>query len=187
MITSNDLKNGMTIMFNGVIHTILEFQHIKPGKGHAFVRTKLKNIENGSIFEHTYRAKEPIEQAIVEKKYLQYIYRDKNLFYFMDTETYEQIAVDLEKMKDHLDYLKEEAMLHFTFYEGQVLEVTLPDFMNLAVTGALPGVRGDTAQGGTKPVTLETGKVVQVPLFINEGDVLKIDTRTGRYVERVKS
>ena len=186
MITSNDLKNGMTIIYNGIIHQILEFQHIKPGKGHAFVRTKLKNLINGSIFEYTYRAKEPIEQAIVDKKSLQYIYRDKNLYYFMDIETYEQIPID-EKLLEHLlDFMMEEVMVSFTFYNDEIIEASLPDFMGIKVAEALPGVKGDTVQGGTKPVTLETGKVVQVPLFINEGDTLKIDTRTGRYIERMK-
>ena len=186
MITSNDLKNGMTIIHNGVLHQILEFQHIKPGKGHAFVRTKLKNLNSNAIFEHTFRAKEPIEQAIVDKKQLQYIYRDKNMFYFMDPETYEQMPVNEEKLTHCLDYLKEEELVHFTFYNAEIVEANIPDFINLKVVEALPGIKGDTVQGGTKPVTLETGKVVQAPLFINEGDVLKIDTRTGRYIERVK-
>ena len=176
----------MTIVHNGVLHQILEFQHIKPGKGHAFVRTKLKNLTSNAIFEYTFRAKEPIEQAIVDKKQLQYIYRDKNMFYFMDTDTYEQMPVNGEKLEHCLDYLKEEEMVHFTFYNNDIIEATIPDFINLKVTEALPGIKGDTVQGGTKPVTLETGKIVQAPLFINEGDVLKIDTRTGRYIERVK-
>lgn len=185
MITSNDLKNGMTIIFNNVVHQILEFQHIKPGKGHAFVRTKLKNLNTNAIFEHTYRAKEPIEQAIVDKKQLQFLYRDKNLYYFMDPETYEQIPVDQEIVKDLLDFMLEETMVQFTFYKNEIIEAFLPDFMNIKVVEALPGLKGNTVQGGTKPVTLDGGKIIQAPLFINEGDVLRIDTRTGRYIERV--
>lgn len=186
MITSNDLKTGMTIIHNGVLHEVVEFQHIKPGKGHAFVRTKLKNLVNFTLFEFTFRSKQPMEQAIVDKKQLQYLYRDKNIFYFMDPETYDQIPVDIHFVEDYLEYMKENEFIHFTLYNGDVVKIDMPDFINLKVQHALPGVKGDTAQGGSKPVTLETGKVVQVPLFINEGDVLKIDTRTGKYVERVK-
>ncbi|HON44768.1 MAG: elongation factor P [Planctomycetes bacterium] len=186
MISSNDLKNGMTIIFNDVIHEVVEFQHIKPGKGHAFVRTKLKNLKTNAIFENTYRAKEPIEQAIVDKRNLQYLYRDRDLFYFQDPDTYDQIPIDIHIIEPLLDYLKEEDMVFFRFYEGEVVEAVLPDFIVLRVTEALPGLKGDTVQGGTKPVTLETGKVIQVPLFINQDDLVKVDTRTGRYIERVR-
>ncbi len=186
MITSNDLRNGMTIIYNGVIHEVVDAQHIKPGKGHAFVRTKLKNMITNALFEYSFRAKEPLEQAIVEKKELHYLYRDKDVFYFMDSANYEQTPVHQTKIEGLLEYLKEEQSVYFTFFNNEVIEASLPDFINLKVTEASPGVKGDTVQGGTKPVTLETGKVVQVPLFINEGDILKIDTRTGRYVERVK-
>ncbi len=186
MITSNDLRNGMTIIYNGVIHEVIDAQHIKPGKGHAFVRTRLKNLVTNSQFEYSFRAKEPLEQAIVEKKELKYSYREKDYIYFLDSSNYEQIPVPIEKMQALLEYLKEEESVYFTFYNNEVVEAYLPEFMVFKVTEALPGVKGDTVQGGTKPVTLETGKVVQVPLFINEGDMLKIDTRTGRYVERVK-
>lgn len=186
MITSNDLRNGMTIIYNGVIHEVVDAQHIKPGKGHAFVRTRLKNLVNGSQFEYSFRAKEPLEQAIVDKRELKYSYRDKDVIYFMDGSTFEQVPVHVEKVQTLLEYLKEEEIVYFTFYEGQVIEASLPEFMTFRVKEALPGIKGDTVQGGSKPVTLETGKVVLVPLFIVEGDVLKIDTRTGRYVERVK-
>ena len=185
-LSSNDLKSGMTIFHNGSVHQVVEAHHIKPGKRHAFVRTKLKNLTNGSIFEINFRDRDDIEQAIVEKRVLQYLYRDKDLFYFMDPESYEQIPVNKEVIEHTLDYLKEQGNVTFTFYEERVLEASLPDFIALKVTEALPGLKGDTVQGGTKPVTLETGKVVQVPLFINEGDYLKIDTRTGKYVERTK-
>lgn len=186
MITSNDLKNGMTIIHNSTVHEILDFQHIKPGKGHAFVRTKLKNLKNGTIFEHTFRAKEPLEQAIVDKTQLQYLYRDKNMFYFMDNETYEQTPVDERLILPYIDYLIEEQMVSFVFYDGEIIDVSFPEFINLRVTSAAPGAKGNTAQGATKPVTLETGKEIQAPLFINEGDLLRVDTRNGKYVERVK-
>lgn len=185
MVSSNDLKAGMTILYKDTIHEVVECQHIKPGKGHAFVKTRLKNMTNGTIFEYSYRAKESIDQAIVEKKDLQYLYKDKDLYYFMDPETYEQIPVNKSQIEPLLEYLKEQQTIYFTLYQGHAVSVELPDFINLKVVQALPGIKGDTAQGGTKPVTLETGKVVQAPLFINQGDVIKVDTRTGRYIERV--
>lgn len=185
MISSNDLRPGMTIVHRDAVHEVVEYQHIKPGKGHAFVRAKLKNMINGSIFEENFRSKQPLDQAIVEKKELEYLYRDKDMFYFMDPENYEHTPVSQKILEPLLEYLKEGEKVYFTFYQGQVLQVNLPDFMSLKVAFTLPGVKGDTAQGGTKPATLETGKVVQVPLFINEGDKLKIDIRTGRYIERV--
>ncbi len=187
MVSSNDLRPGITIILNSVIHQVIGSQHIKPGKGPAFVKAKVKNLITGSIFEHTFRAKESIEQAIIEKKALQFLYRDKNLYYFMDQETYEQTPINEDKVAHTLDFLREEDVVNFTFYEGEPIDVSLPDFVSLTVTEALPGAKGDTATGGSKPVTLETGKVIQVPLFINEGEILKIDTRTGRYVERVKT
>lgn len=186
MITSNDLKSGMTIIYNGIIHEVVEAQHIKPGKGHAFVRTRLRNLVNGATFEYSFRAKEPIDQAIIEKRELKYSYREKEMMYFMDPTSYEQVAVPNDKVKHLLGFLREEETVYFTFYGTEVIEANLPEFILLKVTEALPGLKGDTVQGGSKPVTLETGKVVQVPLFISEGDVLKIDTRTGKYVERVK-
>lgn len=186
-MNSNDLRPGITIVLNKVLHEILENQHVKPGKGPAFVKAKVKNLITGSIFEHTFRAKEPVEQAIVEKTTLQYLYQDRDLYYFMDSETYEQTPINKDKIAHCLDYLKENEPVHFMFFDGQVIDAKLPDFVNLEVTEALPGVKGDTASGGSKPVTLETGKVIQVPLFIKQGEFLKIDTRTGRYVERVKN
>lgn len=177
----------MTIIYNGVVHQVVDAKHVKPGKGHAFVRTKLKNLINGAMFEYNFKDRDDIEQAIVEKRSLQYSYQDKNLFYFMDPATFEQVPVNKEIIEPMLDYLKEQGAVTFTFYNDQVVEAILPDFIALKVVEALPGLKGDTVQGGTKPVTLETGKVVQVPLFINEGDLLKIDTRTGKYVERTKA
>lgn len=185
-MNSNDLRSGMTIILNNVVHEVIGSQHIKPGKGPAFVKSKLKNLNTGSTFEHTFRAKEPVEQAIVEKKQMQYLYRDKNLFYFMDPETYEQIPIPEEKIEDFLKFLKENETVSFKIYEGEILQSAMPDFVYLEVTESLPGAKGDTAQGATKPAVLETGLEIQVPLFIKEGETLKIDTRTGKYVERVK-
>lgn len=184
-MNSNDLRSGMTILLNNVVHEVIESQHHKPGKGPAFVRSKLKNLNTGSIFEQTFRAKEPLTQAIVEKKQMQYLYRDKNLFYFMDPETYEQMPIPEEKIADFLKFLKENDNISFKIYEGEILQMTMPDFVFLEVTESLPGAKGDTAQGATKPAVLETGLEVQVPLFIKEGETLKIDTRNGKYVERV--
>lgn len=185
-MNSNDLRGGMTILIKGVVHEVIESQHHKPGKGPAFVRSKLKNLNTGSIFEQTFRAKESLEQAIVDKKDMQFLYRDKNLFYFMDPETYEQIPVPEDKVSQYLGFLKENDNVFFKMYEGEILQTTMPDFVFLEVTESLPGAKGDTAQGATKPATLETGLEIQVPLFIKEGEVLKIDTRTGKYVERMK-
>ncbi|MBL7223179.1 MAG: elongation factor P [Candidatus Brocadiae bacterium] len=185
MITSNDLKNGMTLILRGVLHEIIYFQHIKPGKGHAFVRTKLRNLQNGSVIENTFRAKEPVEQAYVERKTLEYIYRDGQNYYLMDPETYEQLPVSADRFKDSAQYLRENTEIVVTFHGSDILGVTIPDTVDLKVTQAPPGVKGDTATGGSKPVTLETGAIVQAPLFINAGDSIRVDTRTGNYVTRV--
>ncbi|WP_372366886.1 elongation factor P [Candidatus Uabimicrobium sp. HlEnr_7] len=184
-MNSNDLRSGMTILMNNVVHEVVESQHHKPGKGPAFVRTKLKNLNTGSIFDHTFRAKESLTQAIVEKKQMQYLYRDKNLFYFMDPDSYEQMPIPEEKVKGYLKFLKENDSISFKIYEGEVLQTAMPDFVNLVITESLPGAKGDTAQGATKPAVLETGLEVQVPLFIKEGETIKVDTRNGKYVERV--
>lgn len=185
MITSNDLKNGMTLIVKGALHEIIRFQHIKPGKGHAFVRTKLRNVQTGAVVEHTFRAKEPVEQAFVEKKPLEYIYRDGQHYYLMDPETYEQIPLSAAFFKGKEQFLKENIEILVTFHDTDIIGVSIPDTVDLKVTSAPPGVKGDTAAGGSKPVTLETGAVVQAPLFIREGDTLRVDTRTGDYVTRV--
>jgi elongation factor P len=186
MITSNDLRNGMHIVFEGEVYTVVEFEHVKSANRRAIVRVRLKNMNTGTIVEHKYQGKEAVEQATLDKRELHYLYRDKNLYYFMDNDTSEQMSVDVEKIKHLLDYLKEDGIVNFTFYEGEAVDIGLPDFIELKVTHALPGVKGDTVQGGSKPVTLETGKELQVPLFINEGDVVRIDTRINRYIERVQ-
>jgi len=184
MITSNDLKNGMTLVVKGNLHQLIQFQHIKPGKGHAFVRTKLRNVRTGSVVEHTFRAKEPVEQAIVEKHPYEYLYRDGTYYYLMAPETFEQIPVPAEALGDKAQFLKENTELLVTFHGSEILDVSLPDTVVLEVVETPPGVKGDTVSGATKPATLETGAVVQVPLFVNEGDRVRVDTRTATYLER---
>ncbi|MFW6162262.1 MAG: elongation factor P, partial [Planctomycetota bacterium] len=163
MITSNDLKKGMTLVVKGQLHQLLQFQHIKPGKGPAFVRTKLRNLATGSTIEHTFRAKEPVEQAIVEKRPLEYIYRDASSYVLMDPDTYEQLHVPPEVFGGKEQFLKENTHILVTFHGTEIIDVALPDSVELEVTEAPPGIKGDTASGATKPATLETGAVVQVP------------------------
>jgi len=182
MVSTNDLKNGMTIIWNGQIHQIVEFQHVKPGKGHAFVRTKLKNLKTGQVIENIFKAKEDVEQAIIERRIVQYLYRDANNLVFMDNNTYEQIEVPISQTEHLLPYLKENEEVTAVMHEGEVIDVALPFTVELKVVSAPPGVKGDTAAGGTKPVKVETGATIQAPLFINEGDVIKVDTRTGEYL-----
>jgi elongation factor P len=184
MITSNDLKNGMTLVVKGQLHQLIQFQHIKPGKGHAFVRTKLRNIATGGVIEHTFRAKEPVEQAIVEKRPLEYLYRDGSYYYLMDPETYDQTPVSPEVFQGKEKFLKENTELLVTFHGSDILDIQLPDSVVLEVVQAPPGVKGDTASGATKPITLETGAVVQAPLFVSQGDKVRVDTRSGLYLER---
>ena len=184
MVSTNEFKNGMTIIWNGRIHQIVEFQHVKPGKGHAFVRTRLKNVRTGQVVENIFKAKEDVEQAIIERHIVQYLYRDTTNLVFMDTNTYEQIEVPISSAENLLPYLKENEEVTAVMYEGEVIDVALPYTVELKVVSAPPGVKGDTATGGTKPVEVETGATVQAPLFINEGDVIKVDTRTGEYLTR---
>lgn len=185
MITSNDLKNGMTLVVKGVLHQLVQFQHIKPGKGHAFVRTKLRNVQTGALVEHTFRAKEPVEQAFVERKTLEYLYRDGQSYVLMDPETYEQTPLSVDRFAGKEKFLKENIGVTVTLHGTDIIDVQIPDTVDLAVTSAPPGVKGDTVSGATKPVTVETGAVVQVPLFVTEGDIIRVDTRNGQYVTRV--
>jgi elongation factor P len=184
MITSNDLKTGMTLVVKGSLHQIIQFQHIKPGKGPAFVRTKLRRLDTGAVIEHTFRAKEPVEQAFIEKRKLEYLYRDGDDYYVMDPETYEQFPINVALFGGKEKFLKENTELLLAFHGESVIDVQLPDSMILEVTETVPGVRGDTVSGATKDATLETGATVQVPLFINEGDCVRVDTRSGDYLER---
>lgn len=185
MISAGDFKNGLTVEIEGNIYQILEFQHVKPGKGAAFVRTKLKNIINGGAVEKTFRPNEKFEQARIDRKDMQYLYQDGDLFNFMDVETYDQIALNEDAIGDSLKFVKENEMVKICSHNGNVFAVEPPLFVELAITETEPGFKGDTAQGATKPATVETGAVVYVPLFVEQGDVLKIDTRTGEYLSRV--
>ena len=181
-----DFRNGVTIELEGNIYQIIEFQHVKPGKGAAFVRTKLKNIVSGGVVEKTFRPTEKFENAHIERKEMQYLYQDGDLYYFMDMETYEQQPIDSSKLGPAFQFVKENTMCTLVSYKGSVFSVEAPNFMELEVTATEPGVRGDTATNVTKPATLETGAIIKVPLFINEGEKIQVDTRTGEYLGRVK-
>lgn len=185
MVSAGDFKNGLTIEVEGNIYQILEFQHVKPGKGAAFVRTKLKNIISGSTVERTFRPSEKFPKAHIERKDMQYLYSDGELFHFMDGETYEQIAVNAEAIGDALKFVKENVEVKICSHKGSVYAVEPPLFVELAITETEPGFKGDTAQGATKPAVVETGATVYVPLFVDQSDVIKIDTRTGEYLSRV--
>ena len=184
MITTNDLKNGMTVIYDGTLFEVLYFQHVKPGKGGAFVRTKLKNLNTGAIIEKTFRAGEKIEQAILETKKMQYLYHDEH-YNFMDNETYEQIPISREQIGDRERFLIENVEVTMVFYKGQPISIELPTTIDAKVVITGPGVKGDTVGQSYKPAEIETGTKIQVPLFINEGDIIRIDTRTGEYVTRV--
>ncbi|TAL30722.1 MAG: elongation factor P [Spirochaetes bacterium] len=186
MITSNDFKRGVVIKLDGELFTVLEYQHVKPARGAAFVRTKLKSVRRGSVVDKTFRGGEKIEDVHIESKTMQYLYQEGDGLVFMDMESYEQESIGMEAVGNILDYIKEGDTVAMSYYEGRALTIEPPTFVALKVVYAEPGVKGDTATNVTKPVKLETGAQVHVPLFVNEGDVLKIDTRTGEYVERVK-
>ena len=185
MISAGDFKNGVTLEIEGNIYQILEFQHVKPGKGAAFVRMKLKNIINGGAVERTFRPTEKFPKAHIDRKDMQYLYSDGELYHFMDVETYDQIALNEEAIGDSLKFVKENDMVKICSHKGNVFAVEPPLFVELAIIETEPGFKGDTAQGATKPATVETGAIVYVPLFVENGDVLKIDTRTGEYLSRV--
>ena len=185
MISASDFRNGITIELDGNVCQIIEFQHVKPGKGAAFVRTKLKDIINGGVTERTFRPTEKFLQARVDRKDMQYLYADSDLFNFMDTETYEQIALNSDVVGDALKFVKENEMVKVNSYNGNVFAIEPPLFVELEITETEPGFKGDTATGATKPATVETGAQVNVPLFVSTGDKIKIDTRTGEYLSRV--
>lgn len=185
MISAGDFKNGVTVEIDGNIYQILEFQHVKPGKGAAFVRTKLKNIISGGVVEKTFRPTEKFPKAHIDRKDMQYLYRDGDLFNFMDVETYDQIALNEDVVGDSLKFVKENEVVKICSHNGNVFSVEPPLFVELTITETEPGFKGDTAQGATKPATVETGAIVMVPLFVEQGDVLKIDTRSGEYLSRV--
>ena len=185
MISAGDFRYGVTLEIDGNVVQILEFQHVKPGKGAAFVRTKLKNVINGGVVEKTFRPTEKFPQARIDRVDMQYLYADGDLFNFMNMETYDQMAVDKDTVGDSLKFVKDNEMVKVCSHNGEVFAIEPPLFVELEVIETEPGFAGNTAQGATKPATVETGAQVQVPLFVNQGDKLKIDTRTGEYLSRV--
>jgi len=184
LISTSDFKRGLTIELNGEIYSIVDFQHVKPGKGGAFVRTKLKNLKSGLVLDKTFRAGEKMEQAIIDKKTMQYLYSNGSDYCFMNKENYEQISLSKEQISEIVDLLKEGNDVDVTFCKGELVGAELPNFMSLKVIKTMPGVKGNTVSGALKPATLETGAIIQVPLFIKEGDIIKIDTREKKYIER---
>ena len=184
MVTAGDFRNGVTFEYEGNVLQVVEFQHVKPGKGAAFVRTKCKNVKTGSVVERTFSPTEKFENAQVDRREMQYLYTDGDLYYFMDMESYEQMPIGADKLDDNFKFVKEEMMCKIVSYKGDIFAVEPPMFVELEVTDTEPGFKGDTAQGATKPATLETGATIKVPLFIEIGEVLRIDTRTGEYLER---
>ena len=185
MVSAGDFKNGLTIQMDNNIWQIIEFQHVKPGKGAAFVRTKLRNVISGGVTDTTFNPTAKLQEAVIERKEMQYLYSDGELYYFMDEETYDQIPLNYEQVEDAIKFLKENEVATIRFYQGQAFQVEAPNFAELEVVETEPGIKGDTASNVTKAATVETGAVVQVPLFINQGDKIKIDTRTGEYLSRV--
>jgi elongation factor P len=183
-VSTNDLKNGMSLDLPEGLFSVVEFQHVKPGKGGAFVRTKLKNVRSGAVIERTYRADEKLEQAIIEKRDMQFLYRDGADFVFMDTTSYEQMTAAPESLGGAPDYLKEGGEVNLQMYDGEIVGVDLPAAVELTVTETEPGIQGDRVSGARKPATVQTGLVVQVPLFVNTGDAIKVDTRSGEYLTR---
>ena len=184
-ISTNDLKNGMALNLPEGLMTVVEFQHVKPGKGGAFVRTKLKNFRTGAVLERTFRADEKVPLAVIDKRDMQYLYREGPALVFMDSESYEQLHVDAEQLGSAVDYLREGDSVVLPVYDSAVVGVELPAAVELAVADTEPGVQGDRVSGARKPARLETGLVVQVPLFVEPGDSVKVDTRTGEYLARV--
>lgn len=185
MISAGDFRNGITLEIEGNVFQIMEFQHVKPGKGAAFVRTKIKNVMSGGVVERTFRPTEKFPAARIDRVDMQYLYSDGDLFHFMDVNTYEQVALNGETIGDALKFVKENEMCKICSYNGNVFSVEPPLFVELEITDTEPGFKGDTAQGATKPAVVETGATVYVPLFVDQGDKIKIDTRTGEYLSRV--
>ncbi len=184
-ITTNDLKTGITLQLDNGLFQVVEFQHVKPGKGGAFVRTKLRNVRTGNVLDRTFNAGIRVEQAIVERQDMQFLYRDGDDYVFMNTSTYDQLTIPRSNLGDAADYLVEQAVAQIAQYQGQIIGVEIPASVELKVSQTEPGVQGDRVSGARKPALLETGKSVQVPLFVETGDKLKVDTRTGEYITRV--
>jgi len=185
MISTNDFRTGLTIELEGDVYQVMEFQHVKPGKGSAFVRSKLRNLRTGATIDKTFNAGEKIPRARVERREVQYLYNDGAQYVFMDMETYDQAGLERDLLGDGVKYLKENMVIQLLVFKGMTIGVDIPNFVELEVVETAPGIKGDTASGGSKPATLESGAVVQVPFFVNAGDVLQIDTRSGNYIKRV--
>ncbi|MDD7675281.1 MAG: elongation factor P [Eubacteriales bacterium] len=184
MVTAGDFRNGITFEMEGGVYQVIEFQHVKPGKGAAFVRTKIKNVITGAVIERSFSPTDKFESAYIDRKDMQYSYTDGDLYYFMDLETYEQLPLNADKLPDNFKFVKEEMICKIISYKGNVFSVEPPTFVDLEVTDTDPGFAGNTATNTLKPATLETGAQIKVPLFINPGDKIKIDTRTGEYLSR---
>lgn len=184
MISAGDFRNGSLFVMDGTVYQIIEFQHVKPGKGSAFVRTKYKNVKTGSIVDHSFSPNEKFQEAHLDRIDMEYLYSDGDLFYFMDVESFEQIPLTASIIGDNIKFLKENTVCRVISHNGEVFSVELPIFVELQITQTEPGVKGDTAQNASKSAVLETGATIKVPLFVNEGEVVKIDTRSGEYMER---
>lgn len=185
MVSAGDFRNGITLEIDNAVYQVIEFQHVKPGKGAAFVRTKLKDIKNGGVVEKTFRPTEKYPQAHIERTDMQYLYSDGDFYNFMNVETFDQVAMTADQVGDALKFVKENEMVKMLSHQGQVFSIEPPLFVELEITDTEPGFKGDTAQGATKPAVVETGATVYVPLFVNQGDKIQIDTRTGEYMKRV--
>lgn len=184
MVTAGDFRNGVTFEIDGNVYSIIEFQHVKPGKGAAFVRTKIRNVISGAVTEKTFNPNDKYPTAFIERKDMEYLYNDGDLYYFMDSETYEQLPISPNVLGDNFRFVKENMVCKVLSYKGNVFGIEPPNFVELQVTETEPGVKGDTATNVTKPATLETGAEIKVPIFINEGEMIRVDTRTGEYMER---
>ena len=184
MVTAGDFSNGVTFEMDGNVYSIIEFQHVKPGKGAAFVRTKIRNVISGAVTEKTFNPNDKYPTAFIERKDMEYLYNDGDLYYFMDSETYEQLPISPNVLGDNFRFVKENMVCKVLSYKGNVFGIEPPNFVELQVTETEPGVKGDTATNVTKPATLETGAEIKVPIFINEGEMIRVDTRTGEYMER---
>lgn len=185
MVSINEIKSGLTILVDGDVYQVIEYQHVKPGKGQAFVRTKLRNLKTGNIQEKTYRGDEKIEEAFIQERRLQYLYPLGNIYHFIDQDNFEEITIPKDTLGDKVKFLKDNLSVNAYFYKNEVLNINLPNFIEFKVIHTELGIKGDTVKTGTKPAKIETGTIIQVPLFINTGDTVKVDTRTQEYVERV--
>lgn len=185
MISAGDFRKGMTFEFDGNVFKIIDFQHVKPGKGAAFVRTKIKNVISGAVVEKTFNPSDKFPKAHIDRKTMEFLYEDSGLYYFMDKESYEQIPLNHDQVEDAIQYLKPNDTAYINFFKGEAFMVEAENFVELEVTETDPGFKGDTATGATKPATLETGIIIHVPLFVNQGDKIRVDTRNSEYMERV--